>query len=86
MQLHCSKDHPGQVNYGSAGSGSIFHLAGAMLADQAGIDMNHVPYKGAAPALTDLIGGQIQLMISTIPTALPYIKSGKLRASPAIRT
>ncbi|BEP94837.1 tripartite tricarboxylate transporter substrate binding protein [Acidovorax sp. A79] len=75
-----AKAHPGKVNYGSAGPGSIFHLAGEMLSQQAGISMTHVPYKGAAPALTDLMAGQTQVMFSTIPTALPFIKSGQLRA------
>ena len=75
-----AKAHPGQVNYASAGPGSIFHLAGEMLSQQTGVSMVHVPYKGAAPALTDLIAGQTQVMFSTIPTALPFIKSGQLRA------
>jgi tripartite-type tricarboxylate transporter receptor subunit TctC len=75
-----AKSHPGEVNYGSAGAGSIFHLAGEMLEQQTGIQITHVPYKGAAPALTDLMGGQVQVMFSTIPTALPFIKAGKLRA------
>ena len=75
-----AKAHPGELNYGSAGPGSIFHLAGEMFEQQTGVKMTHVPYKGAAPALTDLMGGQVQLMFTTIPTALPFIKAGKLRA------
>ncbi|QIL82428.1 tripartite tricarboxylate transporter substrate binding protein [Diaphorobacter sp. HDW4A] len=75
-----AKANPGKVDYGSAGPGSIFHLAGEMLSQQAGVSMTHVPYKGAAPALTDLMAGQIHVMFSTIPAALPFIKSGKLRA------
>lgn len=75
-----AKAHPNQLNYGSAGPGSIFHLAGEMFASQANVKMSHVPYKGAAPALSDLMAGQVQLMFSTIPTALPFIKAGKLRA------
>lgn len=75
-----AKAHPGKVNYGSAGPGTIFHLAGEMLSQQTGVSMTHVPYKGAAPALTDLMGGQIDVMFTTIPTALPFIKSGQLRA------
>jgi tripartite-type tricarboxylate transporter receptor subunit TctC len=73
------KEQPGQLNYGSAGAGSIFHLAGEMFEDAAGGKMTHVAYKGAAPALTDLLGGQIQLMFATIPAALPHIKAGKLK-------
>jgi tripartite-type tricarboxylate transporter receptor subunit TctC len=75
-----AKARPGKVNYGSAGPGTIFHLAGEMLSQQTGVTMTHVPYKGAAPALTDLMGGQIDVMFTTIPTALPFIKSGQLRA------
>ena len=75
-----AKARPGEVNYGSAGPGSIFHLAGEMLEQQASVKMTHVPYKGAAPALTDTIGGQVQVMFTTIPTALQHIRAGKLRA------
>lgn len=75
-----AKQHPGAVNYGSAGPGSIFHLAGEMLEQQTGVKLSHVPYKGAAPALTDLMGGQVQVMFTTIPTALQHIRAGKLRA------
>lgn len=75
-----ARANPGSLNYGSAGAGSIFHLAGEMLEQQTGIRMTHVPYKGAAPALTDLMGGQIQVMFTTIPSALQHIKSGKIRA------
>lgn len=75
-----AKAHPGQVSYGSAGAGSIFHLAGEMYAQLADLKITHVPYKGAAPALVDLMAGQTQFMISTIPAALPHIRSGKLRA------
>lgn len=75
-----AKAHPGELNYGSAGAGSIFHLAGEMFQQLAGVRMTHVPYKGAAPALTDLMGGQVQVMFSTIPAALSFIKAGKLRA------
>lgn len=75
-----AKAHPGELNYGSAGAGSIFHLAGEMFQQLTGTRMTHVPYKGAAPALTDLMGGQVQVMFSTIPAALSFIKAGKLRA------
>jgi tripartite-type tricarboxylate transporter receptor subunit TctC len=75
-----AKAHPGELNYGSAGPGSIFHLAGEMFEQLTSTRMTHVPYKGAAPALTDLMGGQVQVMFATIPAALPFIKAGKLRA------
>ena len=75
-----ARANPGKLNYGSAGPGSIFHLAGAMFSSMTGIEMVHVPYKGAAPALTDLMGGRIEVMFSTIPTALSFIEADKLRA------
>ncbi len=75
-----AKSRPGEVNYGSAGAGSIFHLGGEMYAQLAGLKLTHVPYKGAAPALTDLMGGQTQFMVASIPAALPFIRAGKLRA------
>ena len=75
-----AKANPGKVNYGSAGPGSIFHLAGEMLEQQTGVQMTHVPYRGASPALTDLIAGQVQVMFTTIPAALQHIRAGKLRA------
>ena len=73
-----AKLRPDQINYGSTGSGGISHLAGEMFKGAAGARMTHVPYKGTAPALTDLLGGQIQLMFND--TGAPYVKSGKLRA------
>jgi tripartite-type tricarboxylate transporter receptor subunit TctC len=74
-----AKARPGQINYGSAGSGTTTHLGGAMFCSMAGVEMTHVPYKGSAPALTDLLAGQTQLMFSSVPTALPHIKAGRLR-------
>jgi tripartite-type tricarboxylate transporter receptor subunit TctC len=74
-----AKARPRQINYGSAGSGTTTHLGGAMFASMAGVEMTHVPYKGSAPALVDLLSGQTQLMFSSVPTALPHIKSGRLR-------
>jgi tripartite-type tricarboxylate transporter receptor subunit TctC len=74
-----AKQNPGKLNYGSAGTGGTIHLAGEMFKQMAGIDMVHVPYKGAGPALTDLLSGNIQLMFDTLSTALPPIKSGLLR-------
>ena len=72
--------HPGKLSFASAGAGSGTHLAGEMLKERLGIDMVHVPYKGTGPALTDLIGGQVQVMISTFASALPHVKTGRLRA------
>ncbi|WP_238160341.1 tripartite tricarboxylate transporter substrate binding protein [Pigmentiphaga sp. H8] len=75
-----AKANPGKINYGSNGNGTSAHLAGALFATLSGTELTHVPYKGAAPALNDLIGGQIDVIFSTIPGALSYIKAGKLRA------
>ncbi|WP_439607029.1 Bug family tripartite tricarboxylate transporter substrate binding protein [Hydrogenophaga sp.] len=75
-----AKEQPGKLNYGSYGSGSLAHLAAAQFATMAGIELNHVPYKGSAPAMTDLIGGHIQLMFDNIVTALPNAKAGSVKA------
>src|SRR5580765_446812 len=74
-----AKQNPGKLNFGSAGTGCTIHLAGEMFKQMAGVDMVHVAYKGAGPALTDLLGGNIQLMFDTLGTALPPVKSGLLR-------
>lgn len=75
-----AKSAPAKLTYGSYGSGSLSHLAAAQFASMAGIDMTHVPYKGSAPAMTDLVGGHIHLMFDNIVTALPHARSGKVRA------
>lgn len=75
-----AKAHPRKLNYGSSGNGTTSHLGGAMFAAMTGTDMMHVPYKGSAPMLTDLLAGQLQLSFSSVPTALPHIQSGRLRA------
>jgi tripartite-type tricarboxylate transporter receptor subunit TctC len=75
-----AKAQPGAVTYASSGSGTSIHMSGEMLKHLAGINMTHIPYKGSAPALTDLMGGQVMIMLDNIPSALPHIKSGKLRA------
>jgi len=75
-----AKANPGKVNFGSAGSGSITHLAGELLKAEAKLDMVHVPYKGAAPAVNDLLGGQVQMGIFDVPILLGHIRSGKLKA------
>jgi tripartite-type tricarboxylate transporter receptor subunit TctC len=74
-----ARSQPGRINYGSGGNGSTPHLAGALFAAMAGIELTHVPYKGTAPAMADLIGGQVQIAFLGIPTVLPHLKSGKLR-------
>jgi len=75
-----AKANPGKLNFASSGSGTSIHLSGELFKVMAGVQMTHVPYKGSAPALTDLIGGQVQLMFDNLPSALPQIKGGKLRA------
>ena len=78
--VRLEKSKPGTLNYGSAGSGSPAHLGGEMLNMMAGIRMTHVPYKGAAPALLDVIAGQVQLIITSPISAAPHIATGKVRA------
>ena len=75
-----AKKHPGKLSYGSAGPGTSNHLVGALLAKVAGIDIVHVPYKGGAPALTALLGGEIELQVSQPNTMMPHIKSSRVRA------
>ncbi|MBX9842425.1 MAG: tripartite tricarboxylate transporter substrate binding protein [Xanthobacteraceae bacterium] len=75
-----AKAKPNALNYGSAGNASTSHIAGAMLASLGGVQMTHVPYRGSAPAMTDLIGGQIQFIIDPIVSSAQHVKAGKLRA------
>ena len=75
-----AKSNPGKVNFGSGGAGTSVHLAGELFASLTGTQMVHIPYKGSAPAVTDLIGGQIQAIFDTAPSALPHIAGGKVRA------
>ncbi len=75
-----AKANPGKINFGSAGAGGITHLACELLKAEAKIDVVHVPYKGAAPAVSDLLGGQVQMGIFDVPVVLPHIKSGKFTA------
>ena len=75
-----AKANPGKLNFASSGSGTSIHLAGELFKVMAGVQMTHIPYKGSAPALQDLIGGQVQLMFDNLPPSLPHIKAGKLRA------
>ena len=75
-----AKANPGKLTMGSAGIGTVQHVAGELFKFMTGVDIVHVPYRGQAPALVDLLGGQIQLMFDTVPAALPSLKAGKLRA------
>jgi tripartite-type tricarboxylate transporter receptor subunit TctC len=74
-----AKSNPGKVSFASAGVGSSQHLSGEMFKMMAGVDMVHVPYRGGAPALTDLIGGQVQLMFDNVSSSIEHIRAGKLR-------
>jgi tripartite-type tricarboxylate transporter receptor subunit TctC len=74
-----AKANPGKLNMASAGTGTGTHLTGELFKMMAGLNITHVPYRGGAPALTDLVGGQVQAMFVDIPTSIEYIKAGKLR-------
>lgn len=74
-----AKREDGKLTYASAGNGSVNHLLGVLFATQAGVKMTHVPYKGAAPALTDTIGGQVSMSFTSMPSAVGHIKAGRLR-------
>ena len=78
--IELARARPGSLNFGSGGSGAAQHLATEFLKSLTGIEMVHVPYKGSGQAIPDLIGGQIQLMIEPLPSALPHIRGGKVRA------
>ena len=73
-----AKANPGKVNFGSSGNGSSIHLSGELFKSQAKVDMQHVPYKGSAPAVTDLLGNQIGIMFDNMPSAIQHVRSGKL--------
>jgi len=77
--LTLARSEPGELNYGSGGVGTASHLATEMLKLMTNVDLVHVPYKGLAPALTELVGGRLQVVISTMASALPYTKSGRMR-------
>jgi tripartite-type tricarboxylate transporter receptor subunit TctC len=78
--IAAAKASPGKLSYGSAGVGSTIHLAAEFFKTMAGVDILHVPYRGSGPALTDLIGGQVQVMFAPAANALPLVKAGQLRA------
>jgi tripartite-type tricarboxylate transporter receptor subunit TctC len=75
-----AKARPGQINYASSGAGGAPHLGAELFKSMAGVNLQHVPYKGSGPSFTDLLGGQVSLTIDSLAQALPYIKSGRLRA------
>ncbi|MDT0139049.1 tripartite tricarboxylate transporter substrate binding protein [Acidovorax sp. PRC11] len=75
-----AKREPGKLTYASAGNGTSIHLAGEVFASMAGLNLLHVPYKGSGPAVTDMLGGQVDLMFDSITSAVPHIQAGKLRA------
>ncbi|WP_300553613.1 tripartite tricarboxylate transporter substrate binding protein [Limnohabitans sp. Rim8] len=75
-----ARSQPGAMNYASSGSGTSIHMSGEMFKSLTGVNITHIPYKGSAPAITDLLGGQVMMMFDNIPSAIPHIKSGKLKA------
>src|SRR5947207_4260297 len=75
-----AKANPGKINFGSAGTGSVAHVSGELFKMMAGVDMQHVPYRGAPLALADLLGGQVQVMFDNLPSSIEHIRNGRLRA------
>jgi tripartite-type tricarboxylate transporter receptor subunit TctC len=75
-----AKAHAGKVNFGSAGTGSVAHVSGELFKMMAGLDMQHVPYRGAPLALADLLGGQVQVMFDNLPSSIDHVRNGRLRA------
>ena len=75
-----AKANPGKINWATSGNGTSVHLSGELFKMMTGVDMTHVPYRGSAPALTDMISGQVQVMFDNMPPSLPHIRAGKLRA------
>lgn len=75
-----AKQKPGEITFASSGNGSSIHLSGEMFKSLAGVDMLHVPYKGSGPAVIDLLGGQVDIMFDNMPSALPHVQAGKLKA------
>jgi tripartite-type tricarboxylate transporter receptor subunit TctC len=75
-----AKANPGRINMASAGNGSAPHMSGELFKMMTGVDMSHVPYRGAGPALTDLLGGQVQTMFPSMSSSIEYVRVGKLRA------
>jgi len=78
--IAAAKAQPGKIDYASSGNGSAQHLVSALFASMAGVELNHVPYKGSGPAMQDLLGGQVKVSFAGIPNVLPHVKAGRLRA------
>ena len=78
--IDLAKANPGKITFASSGAGTSIHLSGELFKTMAGVDILHVPYKGSSPALTDLVGGQVNIMFDNMPSALPLVKGGRLRA------
>lgn len=78
--IRYAKEHPGKLTYGSAGNGTSLHLTAALFMQEAGIDVQHIPYKGSAPAITDLVSGRIDMMFDSSTSASPFVASKKLKA------
>ncbi len=78
--IDLARSKPGEINFASSGNGTSIHLSGELFKTMTGVQMTHIPYKGSAPAMADLLGGQVSLMFDNLPSALPQIKAGKLRA------
>src|SRR5262249_13922993 len=74
-----AKANPGKLNMASAGNGTVQHVAGELFKAMTGVEMQHVPYRGQAPALVDMLGGQAQVMFDTLPASIEYLRAGKLR-------
>jgi tripartite-type tricarboxylate transporter receptor subunit TctC len=75
-----ARANPGKINFASSGIGTSVHVSGELFKMMTGVNMIHVPYRGAAPALTDLLGGQVQVMFDALPSSIEHIRTGKLRA------
>jgi tripartite-type tricarboxylate transporter receptor subunit TctC len=75
-----AKANPGKINWATSGNGTSVHLSGELFKLMTGVDLTHIPYKGSAPALTDMIAGTVDLMFDNLPPSLPHIRAGKLRA------
>ena len=78
--IAAAKANPGKITYASSGNGTSIHMSGELFKHLTGADMLHIPYKGSGPAVADLIGGQVNMMFDNIPSSLPHIKAGKLKA------